>query len=109
MGLSFSVPRDIKVPPSLTRIYTCLDNDSNIKFTRPKHGDLTNWAKQGVLLLNTTLTVKHKQANSHKSSSGWSEFTDHVLKVISQEKKNIVFLLWGNPSKEKKKFIDSSK
>jgi len=107
--MSFSVPRNIKVPASLNNIYKALESDPDVKFKRPKHGDLSKWASQGVLLLNTTLTVRHKAANSHQKESGWVEFTDQVLKVISQEKKNVVFLLWGNPAKAKKKLIDSSR
>lgn len=109
MGMSFSVPRNIKVPASLKNIYKALESESSLKFKRPNHGDLSKWASQGVLLLNTTLTVRHKAANSHKKDSGWVEFTDFVLKTISQEKKNVVFLLWGNPAKEKKKLIDTTK
>lgn len=106
MGLSFSVPKGIKVPKSLANIYKCLENDKNIKFKAPSHGDLTKWANQGVLLLNATLTVIEKKMNSHEKSSGWGEFTDHVIKTISDEKKGIVFLLWGNFAKSKKKFIN---
>lgn len=110
MGLSFSVPKNIKVPKSLQNIYKCLEKDSNVKnFKTPKHGDLTKWAEQGVFLLNATLTVVHKEANSHQKTSGWSNFTDHVIKKISKDKENIVFLLWGNFAINKKKFIDTKK
>jgi uracil-DNA glycosylase len=110
MGLSFSVPRGIKVPKSLMNIYKCLKKDDNIKdFNIPNHGDLSNWAKQGVFLLNATLTVVHKLANSHQKKSGWTDFTNNVIKKISQKKENVVFLLWGNFAIEKKKFIDADR
>lgn len=110
MGLSFSVPKNVKVPKSLQNIYKCLDKDPNVKtFKIPNHGDLTKWAEQGVFLLNATLTVVHKLANSHQKTSGWSNFTDHVIKTISKEKENVVFLLWGNFAIDKKKFIDAKK
>ena len=110
MGLSFSVPKNIKVPRSLQNIYKCLEKDQNIKnFVKPTHGDLTKWAEQGVFLLNATLTVVHKEANSHQKASGWSNFTDHVIKKISKDKADVVFLLWGNFAINKKKFIDDKK
>ena len=110
MGLSFSVPKNIKTPKSLINIYKCLNKDEKIKnFKIPNHGDLTKWAEQGVFLLNATLTVVHKEANSHQKTSGWSNFTDYVIKTISEKKKNIVFLLWGKFAVDKKKFIDLKK
>jgi uracil-DNA glycosylase len=109
MGLSFSVPKEIRIPPSLKNIFKCLEEDKNLNFKSPKHGDLTKWANQGVFLLNATLTVVEKKANSHQKTSGWSEFTDFVIKTIDKEKKGIVFLLWGNFAKEKKRFITQSK
>lgn len=109
MGLSFSVPKGIKVPRSLVKIYECLAKDNNLSFKTPKHGDLTKWAEQGVLLLNATLTVEHKKANSHQKGSGWDDFTEYVIKTISSEKKGIVFLLWGGFAKKMKKLIDEQK
>lgn len=108
-GMSFSVPPTQRIPGSLHNIYKCLMKDPNITFKQPKHGDLTNWAKQGVFLLNATLTVECKKSNSHQKTSGWNEFTDYVIKQISNMKKNVVFLLWGNFAIAKKKIIDSSK
>ncbi len=106
-GLSFSIPRTLtKVPPSLKNIYKELNTDLNIPIVQ--HGDLTNWAKQGVLLLNSTLTVRSTIANSHKNI-GWQGFTDHIIEKISTEQKDIVFLLWGNYAKTKAKLIDSDK
>ena len=109
MGLSFSVPRSQRLPGSLLNIYKCLEKDEKIKFVKPKHGDLSSWAEQGVFLINATLTVECKKANSHQKNSGWSKFTDFVIKQISQQKKNIVFLLWGNFAIAKSSLIDSSK
>jgi uracil-DNA glycosylase len=109
MGLSFSIPKGIKVPASLKNVYKCLAEDKALKFKTPQHGDLTNWAKQGVFLLNATLTVMEKKANSHQKTSGWADFTDHVIKTISEKKKGIVFLLWGAFAKAKKKLIDTKK
>lgn len=106
MGLCFSVPANIKVPASLKRIYKELNTDVGIEI--PNHGDLTNWAKQGVFLLNAILTVEHKSPSSHKKI-GWQEFTDNVIKKISDEKDGVVFLLWGNFAKAKKELIDQSK
>lgn len=106
MGLCFSVPKGIRVPPSLVNVYKELDRD--IGFNHPGHGDLTAWAEQGVLLLNAMLTVEHKKAGSHKKI-GWQSFTDAVIQKLSQERKGIVFLLWGNFAKSKKELIDSSK
>jgi uracil-DNA glycosylase len=101
MGLSFSVPKDIKIPPSLVNIYKELKNEFNIKI--PDHGDLTSWSNQGVLLLNTALTVREHCANSH--SKFWQPFTNNLIKYLSDQG-NIIFILWGNHAKEKKKFID---
>jgi len=109
MGLSFSVPRTQRIPGSLINIYKCLEKDEKIKFIRPKHGDLSSWAEQGVFLINATLTVECKKANSHQKNSGWSKFTDFVIKQISSQKKNVVFLLWGRFAIDKSSLIDSSK
>ena len=106
MGLSFSVPKGIAVPPSLVNIYKELNKELGIL---PKnHGDLTNWAKQGVLLLNSVLTVRAHSANSHKGK-GWEEFTDSIIRKISDKKRNVVFLLWGRNARDKAVLIDKSK
>lgn len=104
MGLSFSVPNDIKRPPSLNNIFKELESDLNIK---NENNDLTSWAKQGVLLLNTVLTVEQGLANSHKNK-GWEIFTDNVIKYIDENKNNVVFILWGNNAREKKKIIKNN-
>jgi uracil-DNA glycosylase len=103
MGLSFSVPKKIKLPPSLRKIYKEIEED--LCNSMPKSGDLTRWAEQGVLLLNTTLTVRAGAANSHKDL-GWQEFTDAVIKALSEHHEHIVFMLWGNNAKKKKNLID---
>lgn len=103
MGLCFSVPKDIPLPPSLKNIYKELKEDL-VDFEIPKHGDLTNWAKQGVLLLNASLTVREHCANSH--SKLWMKVTDNVIEYLSNNSKNIIFLLWGNFAKNKKKLIN---
>ena len=109
MGLSFSVPKTQRIPGSLNNIYKCLEKDKKLKFVRPKHGDLSSWSEQGVFLINATLTVECKKANSHQKNSGWAKFTDFVIKQISLQKKNIVFLLWGNFAIAKSSLIDSNK
>jgi uracil-DNA glycosylase len=106
MGLSFSVPKSIAVPASLKNIYKELNRDLGIAI--PKHGDLTNWAKQGVFLLNAMLSVEHGRASSHKNI-GWQTFTDAVIKTISDRCEGVVFLLWGNFAKNKKGLIDEMK
>ena len=106
MGLSFSVPKGQVVPPSLVNIYKEIYAEYGIP---PKDsGDLTGWAKQGVLLLNSVLTVRAHQANSHKGK-GWEWFTDSIIKKISDKKKNVVFLLWGANARSKSALIDRSK
>ncbi len=105
-GLCFSVNPDVKIPPSLKNIYKELLSDINKPI--PDNGDLGYLAKQGVLLINSTMTVRQKSPASHKKQ-GWEEFTDQVIKIISQEKNNIVFLLWGNFAKSKINLIDNSK
>ncbi len=105
-GLSFSVNYGIKTPPSLANIYKELATD--VEFTIPKHGNLTSWANQGVLLLNATLTVRAGEPGSHQKK-GWETFTDAVIKLISDEKQNCVFLLWGNFAKSKINLIDLEK
>lgn len=106
-GLAFSVPRGITIPPSLRNIYKALKNDIE-DFQIPSHGNLSSWADQGVLLLNTTLTVRENQAGSHQKQ-GWERFTDKVIQLLSDKQEGIVFLLWGNPAQEKAKLIDTSK
>ena len=103
MGLSFSVPDGVKLPPSLRKIYKEIEED--FCKSMPESGDLTRWAEQGVLLLNTTLTVRAGAANSHKDL-GWQEFTDAVIKALSEHHEHIVFMLWGNNAKKKKNLID---
>lgn len=106
MGLSFSVPKGIEIPPSLKNIYKEISSETG--FTMPNHGDLTGWATQGVLLLNTVLTVRKGQANSHKNK-GWEAFTDGIIKKISEKKQKVVFLLWGANARSKKALIDTKK
>lgn len=106
MGLCFSVPKEMKVPPSLKNVYKELHTDIGLDI--PDHGDLTSWAEQGVFLLNAMLSVEHKKAGSHKKI-GWQEFTDNVIRIISESHKGIVFMLWGNFAKGKKELIDNSK
>tara|TARA_B100000767_G_scaffold265530_1_gene281689 strand:- start:3579 stop:4244 length:666 start_codon:yes stop_codon:yes gene_type:complete len=105
-GLSFSVPKGQKHPPSLINIFKEIHSDLNI--TYPKNGNLERWAKQGVLLLNATLTVRANEAGSHQKH-GWEIFTDTVIQKISNEKEDVVFLLWGGFAKKKKSKIDDSK
>ncbi|KAG4170526.1 hypothetical protein ERO13_A12G152600v2 [Gossypium hirsutum] len=106
MGLSFSVPEGVKIPSSLANIFKELKQDLGCSI--PSHGNLHKWAVQGVLLLNTVLTVRKQQANSH-AKKGWEQFTDAVIKTISQKKEGVVFLLWGNSAQEKSKLIDQTK
>jgi uracil-DNA glycosylase len=105
-GLCFSVPQGIPAPPSLVNIFKEIKDDIGIPV--PSHGNLENWAKQGVLLLNATLTVRANTPLSH-SKKGWETFTDRVIEVISEKKSGVVFLLWGNNAKVKEQLIDSSK
>ena len=106
MGLSFSVPQGVRVPPSLKNIYKELNRD--LGFVIPSHGDLTPWAKQGVFLLNAMLTVEHKKAGSHKKI-GWQDFTNAVISKLSVQREGIIFMLWGNFAKGKKDFINTEK
>lgn len=106
MGLSFSVPDGVQIPPSLVNMYKELEAETGIK--PKKTGNLTGWAKQGVLLLNAVLTVREHQANSHKGK-GWEFFTDAIIKKISNQKQNVVFLLWGGNARSKKHLIDQNK
>lgn len=105
-GLCFSVPAGVKAPPSLINIFKEIKDDVGIEI--PSTGDLTCWAKQGVLLLNATLTVRENQAGSHQNK-GWETFTDAVIKKLSDEKTGLVFLLWGNYAKQKGALIDAQK
>ncbi|WP_299113319.1 uracil-DNA glycosylase [uncultured Winogradskyella sp.] len=104
-GLCFSVNDGIVHPPSLINIFKELEQD--LGFPYPKNGNLMSWADQGVLLLNATLTVRAHQAGSHQNK-GWEQFTDAVIQIISQEKQNVVFLLWGGYAKKKKKLINTA-
>lgn len=105
-GLSFSVNKGIALPPSLRNIYRELEQD--VDFINPNHGDLTYWAKQGVLLLNDVLTVKAASAGSHQKL-GWEQFTEHVISFLSEQKSDLVFMLWGNHALKKGKKIDRAK
>lgn len=109
MGLSFSVPDGIKVPPSLRNIYKELSNNKMPRgqFNIVSSGDLTSWAVQGVILLNTALTVVKNKPNSHKKL--WNFFTDGIIHQISEECENVVFMLWGNDARKKKNLIDTNK
>lgn len=106
-GLAFSVNNGIKIPPSLVNIYKEIESDIGVK-TINKEGNLENWAEQGVLLLNATLTVKASQAGSHQNK-GWEKFTDAVVKVLSEQTENLVFILWGNYAQKKGLVIDENK
>lgn len=106
MGLSFSVPKMIPMPPSLRNIVKEMADD--IGTVPPKHGDLTHWAQQGVLLLNASLTVEEGMAGSHQGK-GWEQFTDAVIDVVNKQTSNTVFVLWGSKAKLKGKFIDTEK
>ncbi len=103
-GLCFSVKKGVEPPPSLKNIYKELTQD--VKIPCPTHGELTEWAKQGVLLLNTVLTVRSGAANSHKGK-GWETFTDRIISEINKKDTPVVFLLWGRNAKEKAKIIDN--
>jgi len=105
-GLCFSVPNSVPKPPSLVNIFKELNNDLGIPV--PQYGNLENWAKQGVLLINATLTVRANCAGSHQNK-GWETFTDSVINVLSSKRENIVFLLWGNYARVKANLIDESK
>ena len=104
-GLCFSVKRGIAPPPSLQNIFKELQND--VGFRIPNNGELTDWTKQGVLLLNAVLTVRAGQANSHKGK-GWEKLTDAVIRKLNEREKPIVFMLWGRNAKEKQALITNS-
>lgn len=105
-GLCFSVNDGIPLPPSLQNIYKEIETDVGVQM--PKTGNLDNWSRQGVFLLNATLTVRANKAGSHQHQ-GWEEFTDAVVKVISEKKEHVVFLLWGRYAQEKGRMIDRTK
>ena len=106
-GLSFSVRKNIPFPPSLKNIIKELENDIGVKFQQ-NDGNLSKWAKQGVFLLNTTLTVEKSKPLSH-SKIGWELFTDKVIELLSEKKQNLVFILWGKHAQAKNQLIDNSK
>ena len=105
-GLCFSVQDGVPNPPSLENIFKELQSDIGCK--KPTNGNLTKWANEGVLLMNTSLSVRAHQANSH-SKCGWAWFTDSVIKLISEQKEHVVFILWGGNARSKKPLIDTSK
>lgn len=105
-GLSFSVSEEVNIPPSLQNIYKEIEDDTGKKM--PAHGNLTRWAKQGVLLLNATLTVEAGKPGSHQNK-GWEEFTDAAIKYLANNKEYLVFLLWGAYAQKKGEFIDRHK
>ena len=105
-GLCFSVNDGIPFPPSLQNIFKEISSDLGLQI--PSSGNLTRWAEQGVLLLNATLTVRASQAGSHQGK-GWEEFTDSVIKIISEKAENVVFILWGSYAIKKKSLINASK
>jgi uracil-DNA glycosylase len=102
-GLSFSVPDGVTVPPSLQNIFKELAESTGFRI--PNHGNLTSWAKQGVLLLNATLTVRAREAGSHQRK-GWEEFTDAAIRALNERKDHLVFMLWGRYAQDKGAFID---
>lgn len=105
-GLCFSVRKGVEIPPSLVNIYKELHDDLGCNI--PSHGFLEKWANEGVLLLNTVLTVRAHNANSHRGI-GWEEFTDAAIKVLNDQDRPIVFMLWGKPAQEKKKMLTNPK
>ena len=105
-GLCFSVKPDVEIPPSLVNIYQELRDDLGCKI--PNNGNLEKWAKQGVLMLNTVLTVRAHQANSHRGI-GWEEFTDAAIRILNEQDRPIVFILWGRPAQMKKSMLTNPK
>lgn len=99
-GLSFSVENEVKIPPSLKNMYKELQDD--LKIPQPPHGNLIKWATQGVLLLNTVLTVEAGKANSHQKQ-GWEQFTDAIIQTLAERKEPVIFVLWGAPAQKKEK------
>ncbi len=106
MGLCFSVPRGVKVPPSLLNIYKELQAD--VGASAPGHGDLSSWTRQGVFLLNAMLTVERNRPQSHQNI-GWQTFTDAVIRTLSERREGLVFMLWGNFARKKKALIDAER
>ncbi len=106
MGLCFSVPKGVRTPPSLINIYKEIKTDIGHEIA--SHGDLISWAESGVLMLNAMLTVRHKEAGSHRKI-GWQIFTDAVIKCVSDHKENVIFLLWGKFAQQKVGLIDQLK
>lgn len=105
-GLCFSVGEGVKIPPSLRNIFREINEDLAVQI--PESGNLTRWADQGVLLLNTVLTVRAHEAGSHQRK-GWEKFTDAVMKKLSAERNDLIFMLWGGPAKKREKNIETSK
>lgn len=105
-GLSFSVPMGVNPPPSLKNIFKELNRDLGLKI--PNHGNLSSWSKEGVLLLNSILSVEYKKPLSH-SHFGWEKFSDKIIEILSQKRENLIFMLWGNYARSKKILIDASK
>jgi uracil-DNA glycosylase len=105
-GLCFSVHKGVEIPPSLVNIYKELHDDLGCYI--PNNGDLTKWAKQGVMLLNTVLTVRAHQANSHRGI-GWEQFTDAAIKILAEQDRPMVYILWGSPARAKKVLIHNPK
>lgn len=105
-GLSFSVQRGVRIPPSLRNIYKELNQSLGVPI--PRHGDLTSWAEQGVLLLNTLLTVREANPKSH-ANRGWEQFTDRVIDELNERREGLVFVLWGTPARKKAARVDSNR
>ncbi len=105
-GLCFSVKKEVEIPPSLVNIYKELKDDLGIE--PPNHGSLVSWANQGVLLINTVLTVRAHQANSHRGI-GWEEFTDATIRAVNQQDRPVVFILWGKPAQKKRAMLNNPK
>ncbi|WP_227394541.1 uracil-DNA glycosylase [Jeotgalibacillus aurantiacus] len=105
-GLSFSVQKGVRIPPSLQNIYKELEEDLGIQ--PPRHGDLTKWAEEGVLLLNTVLTVREGQAHSHRNQ-GWERITDKAIELLGERDEPMVFILWGKPAQQKEGLINEMK
>lgn len=105
-GLAFSVPKNVKTPPSLVNILK--EVAANCGTEKPSHGLLSKWAEEGVLLLNTVLTVEAHKANSHKNR-GWEKFTDQIIRAVNQQAQPIVFMLWGKPAQQKESMLNKSR
>ncbi|MCE5293708.1 MAG: uracil-DNA glycosylase, partial [Chlamydiales bacterium] len=105
-GLCFSVPMGVPKPPSLVNIFKELHDDLGLAI--PPHGNLEAWARQGVLLLNATLTVRANQAGSHQHK-GWEQFTDAAIRALAEQRENLVFMLWGNYAQAKAELVDGNK